>query len=208
MTKTELSRFQAVLNAKVVEMEPIIRHRDCIRIERTAYQVEEHPASFRTRNRGLQSRPRISSAAKRWGGHLFVSMRAVLGGASIVMKTSSRSGSRPCRGPISIRCLEAVDRNSENMQAPGDLLPSAALKTDRWNKALNHSAHPTRPVALFRVPNRSETSEHEYGQRVASISEEIVGSSKPLDCVLEHVTRVAPTNATVLITGEHVVTSA
>src|SRR5258708_5749658 len=32
--------------------------------------------------------------------------------------------------------------------------------------------------------------------------EEIVGSSKPLDRVLQQVTRVAPTDATVLITGE------
>jgi formate hydrogenlyase transcriptional activator len=36
----------------------------------------------------------------------------------------------------------------------------------------------------------------------ASMFEEIVGSSEPLDRVLDHVTRVAPTDSTVLITGE------
>jgi len=40
------------------------------------------------------------------------------------------------------------------------------------------------------------------GVASSSIFEEIVGSSKALDRVLAHVTRVAPTDATVLITGE------
>ena len=41
MTKTELSRFQAVLSAKKFELERLIRHRDGIRIERAADQLEE-----------------------------------------------------------------------------------------------------------------------------------------------------------------------
>jgi transcriptional regulator with GAF, ATPase, and Fis domain len=40
------------------------------------------------------------------------------------------------------------------------------------------------------------------GTSVPSTFEEIVGSSEPLSHVLRHVTRVAPTDATVLITGE------
>src|SRR5258708_6376044 len=131
--------------------------------------------------------------------------------------TATRSGSRPCRGPISIRCQEAGDRYSENMQGSATSSPDAALKTDRWIKAMNHSTHRARRVALFRVPDRPETSEHEFGQSDSlyneslvlveevdstSMFEEIVGSSEPLDRVLEHVTRVAPTDATVLITGE------
>ncbi len=66
-------------------------------------------------------------------------------------------------------------------------------------------------------PDRPEAAEHECDQcdslckenlvlreevARASMFEEIVGSSKPLDRVLEHVTRVAPTDATVLITGQ------
>src|ERR1700678_4577131 len=41
MTKTELSRFQAVLNTKIVELERLIRRRDGIRIERSADELEE-----------------------------------------------------------------------------------------------------------------------------------------------------------------------
>src|SRR5258708_40322094 len=41
MTKTELIRFQAVLNAKIIELEQLIRRRDGIKIERTADQLEE-----------------------------------------------------------------------------------------------------------------------------------------------------------------------
>ena len=41
MTKTEPSRFQAVLNARIIELGQHIRHRDGIRIERAADQLEE-----------------------------------------------------------------------------------------------------------------------------------------------------------------------
>ena len=41
MTKNELNRFQAILIAGSKELERLIRHRDSIRIERTADQVEQ-----------------------------------------------------------------------------------------------------------------------------------------------------------------------
>jgi hypothetical protein len=41
MTKTELSRLQAILSARIIELEQPIRHRDGIRVERTADQPEE-----------------------------------------------------------------------------------------------------------------------------------------------------------------------
>lgn len=41
MTKTELNRFQAVLNAAIIELEQLIRHREGIRVERSADQLEE-----------------------------------------------------------------------------------------------------------------------------------------------------------------------
>ena len=41
MTKTELNRFQDVLNTMIMKLEQLVRHRDCIRIERTADQLEE-----------------------------------------------------------------------------------------------------------------------------------------------------------------------
>jgi formate hydrogenlyase transcriptional activator len=70
---------------------------------------------------------------------------------------------------------------------------------------------------LFRVPDHSRVSEYEahpidslyednldLAEEVAptSVFEEIVGSSEPLKRVLAHVTKVAATDATVLITGE------
>jgi DnaK suppressor protein len=41
MTKTELRRFQAVLDARIIDLERLIRHRDGIRVERRADQLEE-----------------------------------------------------------------------------------------------------------------------------------------------------------------------
>ena len=41
MTKTKLSYFQAILCNKTAELERLIRHRDGIRVERTADQLEE-----------------------------------------------------------------------------------------------------------------------------------------------------------------------
>jgi len=41
MTKTELNRFEAILNAQTIELEQLIRHRDGIRVERSADQLEE-----------------------------------------------------------------------------------------------------------------------------------------------------------------------
>jgi DnaK suppressor protein len=41
MTKTELRGFQAVLDARIIELERLIRHRDGIRVERSADQLEE-----------------------------------------------------------------------------------------------------------------------------------------------------------------------
>src|ERR1700682_1802232 len=45
MTKTELSCFRAVLHAKIIELERLIRNRDGIRVERTADQLEEIQAA-------------------------------------------------------------------------------------------------------------------------------------------------------------------
>ena len=41
MTKTELRRFQAVLDTRIIELQRLIRHRDGIRVERSADQLEE-----------------------------------------------------------------------------------------------------------------------------------------------------------------------
>lgn len=83
---------------------------------------------------------------------------------------------------------------------------------------MDNSAHPAlNNNALFRVSDRPRVSDYErdsnddlyrenldLGEEVASGSmfEEIVGSSEPLYRVLGYLTRVAPTDATVLIAGE------
>ena len=41
MTKTEMDRFRVVLEARVAELERVIRHRDRIAVERSADQLEE-----------------------------------------------------------------------------------------------------------------------------------------------------------------------
>jgi RNA polymerase-binding transcription factor DksA len=49
MTQNELHRFQAVLTARVAELERVTRHRDGITVERSADQLEEiQAASQRT----------------------------------------------------------------------------------------------------------------------------------------------------------------
>ena len=45
MTKSELDRFQAILTAKVAELERFTRHRDGITVERSADQLEEIQAA-------------------------------------------------------------------------------------------------------------------------------------------------------------------
>jgi RNA polymerase-binding transcription factor DksA len=41
MTKTEQSRFKAIPNFRIIEVEQLIRHRDGIRVERSADHLEE-----------------------------------------------------------------------------------------------------------------------------------------------------------------------
>src|SRR5712692_4578647 len=45
MTKTEVDRFQAILTAKVAELERLVRSRDGITVERSADQLEEIQAA-------------------------------------------------------------------------------------------------------------------------------------------------------------------
>jgi DnaK suppressor protein len=45
MTKTEVDRFQAILTAKVAELERLVRRRDGITVERSADQLEEIQAA-------------------------------------------------------------------------------------------------------------------------------------------------------------------
>ena len=126
MTKNELNRFRAVLTAKVAELERS-NHRDGITIERSADQLEEIQAASE----------RVLAAC-----HLdreFNQLRNVL--AAIRRIDEGNFGiCQECDEDIHpkrlaavpwvafcIQCQEAVDRNFEEIQAPGrDFLGRAA----------------------------------------------------------------------------------
>ncbi len=120
MTKTELSRFQAILNAKIIELEQLIRHRDGIRVERSADQLEE-----------IQQASERALAVCNLDRHfsLLRNVRAALrrtqeGSFGICQKCDDDiAPKRLVAVPwaqFCIRCQEAVDRSLEEIQAPGD----------------------------------------------------------------------------------------
>jgi DnaK suppressor protein len=119
MTQTELSRFQAVLNARIIELEQLIRDRDGIRIERSAEQLEEIQQA--------SERALAVCNLDRHFSHLR-DVRAALrrtqeGGFGICQKCDDDiAPKRLVAVPwaqFCIRCQEAVDRSSEEIQAPG-----------------------------------------------------------------------------------------
>jgi DnaK suppressor protein len=127
MTKTELSRFQAILDAKIIELEQLIRYRDGIRVERSADQLEE-----------IQQASERALAVCNLDRH-FSHLRNV---RAALRRTQEGSFGicQQCDDDIApkrllavpwaqfcIRCQEAVDRGLEEIQAPGgDLFGRAA----------------------------------------------------------------------------------
>ena len=127
MTKTELNRFEAILNAQTIELEQLIRHRDGIRVERSADQLEE-----------------IQQASERALAvcHLDRHFRHLRNVRAALRRTQEGSFGicQECDDAIApkrlvavpwaqfcIRCQEAVDRGLEEIQAPGgDLFGRAA----------------------------------------------------------------------------------
>ena len=129
MTKTELSRFQAVLNAKIIELEQLIRRRDGIRIERTADQLEE-----------IQQASEHALAVCNLDRE-FDQLRNVRG-AILRIHDGSFGKCQQCDEDIHpkrlaavpwallcIRCQEAFDRSPEGMQTPPrEFLPTKPLE--------------------------------------------------------------------------------
>jgi DnaK suppressor protein len=129
MTKTELSRFEAILNAQITELAQLIRHRDGIRVERSADQLEEiQRASERALtvcnlDRHFSHLRNVRAALRR--------TRTQVGSFGICQECDDDiAPKRLVAVPwaqFCIRCQEAVDRNLEEIQAPsGDLLARAA----------------------------------------------------------------------------------
>jgi DnaK suppressor protein len=127
MTKTELNRFEAILNAQTIELEQLIRHRDGIRVERSADQLEEiQQASERALavcnlDRHFNHLRNVQAALR----------RTQEGSFGICQKCDDDIAPKRLAAvpwaQFCIRCQEAVDRSLEETQAPGgDLFGRAA----------------------------------------------------------------------------------
>ena len=127
MTQNELNRFRANLAAKVGELERFTRHREGITVERSADQLEEIQAASQ---RALA----VSNLDREF--YQLRNARAALRR----IQEGSFGTCQECDDDIAqkrlaavpwarfcIRCQEAVDRNLEEVRAPGpDLLGRAA----------------------------------------------------------------------------------
>jgi DnaK suppressor protein len=129
MTKTELNRFQAVLNTKIVELERLIRQRDGIRIERSADQLEEiQQASQRALavcnlDREFYQLRNARAAVLRIQDGSFGKCQQCY--EDILPK---RLAAVPW-APFCLQCQEAVDRNPGALQASScDLLSTRPLE--------------------------------------------------------------------------------
>jgi DnaK suppressor protein len=127
MTKTEVGRFQAILTAKVAELERLVRQRDGITLERSADQLEEIQAAsqralaVRNLDRDFNQLRNARAALRRIEEGNFGTCQEC--DEDIHPK---RLAAVPWAF-FCIRCQEAVDRNLENVQSPtGDLLGRAA----------------------------------------------------------------------------------
>ena len=126
MTKTELNRFQAILTAKVAELERFNRNREGITIERSADQLEEiQAASLRALavsnlDREYNELRNVRAAIRRIEEGSFGTCQEC--GEDIHPK---RLAAVPW-ATFCIRCQEAADGNLEEMRAPSrDLLRAA-----------------------------------------------------------------------------------
>ena len=127
MTKTELRGFQAVLDARIIELERLIRHRDGIRVERSADQLEEiqqaseHALAVCNLDREFNQPRNVRAAVLHIQEGSFGKCRQC--DEDIHVK---RLAAMPWAA-LCIRCQEALDRYSEGTPAPArDLLPDAA----------------------------------------------------------------------------------
>jgi len=123
MTKNELNRFQAILTAKVAELERFTRHREGITIERSADQLEEIQAASERAlavcnlDREFNQLRNARAALRRIEEGSFGTCQQC--DDDIHPK---RLAAVPW-ATFCIRCQEAVDRNLEDIESPtGDLL--------------------------------------------------------------------------------------
>jgi DnaK suppressor protein len=124
MTKTELNQFQALLIARVIELERLIRHRDGIRIERSADQLEEiQQASDRAL--AVCNLDREFSQLRNTRDAILRIQAGSFGKCQQCEEDihPKRLAALPWT-PFCIRCQEGLDRNFEEMQTPTSDLSS------------------------------------------------------------------------------------
>ena len=126
MTKTELNRFQAILTAKVAELERFNRNREGITIERCADQLEEIQAAS-LRALAVSNLDREYAELR----NVRVAIRRIEEGSFGTCQECDED-IHPKRlaavpwATFCIRCQEAADGNLEEMRAPSrDLLRAA-----------------------------------------------------------------------------------
>lgn len=127
MTNNELNPFQAILSARIAELERIISHRDGITIERSADQLEEIQAASE-RALAVCNLDREFNQLR----NARAALRRIREGSFGTCQECDQE-IHPKRlaavpwAPLCIQCQEAVDRNSEERKAPiRDFLANAA----------------------------------------------------------------------------------
>ncbi len=126
MTKNELNRFQAILAAKVAELERFNRHREGITIERCADQLEEIQAASQ-RALAVSSLDREYTELRNVRAAIRRSEEGSFGTCQECDEDihPKRLAAVPW-ATFCIRCQEAADGNLEEMRAPSrDLLRAA-----------------------------------------------------------------------------------
>jgi len=127
MTKTDVNRFQAILNVKVAELERFVRRRDSITVERSADQLDEieaaaqHALAVCNLDRDFNQLRNTRAALRRIEEGNFGTCQGCDGNIH-----PKRLAAVPW-ALFCIRCQEAMDRSLGEIQAPsGDLLGRAA----------------------------------------------------------------------------------
>jgi DnaK suppressor protein len=127
MIKTEINQFRAILTAKVAELERFTRHREGIRIERCADQLEEIQAASE-RVLAVSNLDREYNQLR----NALAALRRIQEGSFGTCQRCDEDihPKRLAAVPwaiFCIRCQEAADHNLEEIQAPSrDLLGRAA----------------------------------------------------------------------------------
>ena len=119
MTKTEQNHFQALLIARSIELERLIRHRDGIRIERSADQLEEIQAA----SERVLAVCHLDREFNQLRNVLAAIRRIEEGSFGICQECDEdihpkRLAAVPWT-PYCIRCQEAIDNNLEVIESPG-----------------------------------------------------------------------------------------